>query len=99
MANAVLDWAKENRYALPFKNDFAQALTVFCDSAGPHEDGTQGRLLVALTDNEGHRIDSFIFWESRKLKRVCRATITGEALSACEGHETATSRSMWMQQI
>lgn len=61
LANAVLDWAKYNRYTLTFKKGFSQALTVFCDSAGPHEDGTQGGRLVALADNEGHRIGGFIF--------------------------------------
>lgn len=95
LAKAVLDWAKENRNALTFKRGFAQALTVLCDSAGPDEYGTQGGRLVALTDNEGHRIGGFSFWELRKVKRVYSATIPGETLSTGEGHETA----MRMQQM
>ena len=95
IANEVLAWAKENRYVLTFRKDFAKSLTVFCDSAGPDEKGTQGGRFVALTDEKGHKVGAFLFWESKKVKRVCKATITGETLSAGEGHETA----MWLQQV
>lgn len=47
-----------------------EQLLFFRDSAGPNESGTQGGCLVAITDAEGHQVGAFLFWESRKLKRV-----------------------------
>lgn len=95
VANDTIQWAKDNRYNLVFKKGFCESLSVFCDSAGPGKKGTQGGRLVALTDTLGNFVSSFVFWESRKVKRVCKATITGETLSAGEGHETG----LWIQQM
>lgn len=95
IANDTIKWAKDNRYSLMFKKGFCDSLTIFCDSAGPSEEGTQGGRLIALTDVSGNSVSSFLFWESRKVKRVCKATITGETLSAGEGHESG----MWIQQM
>jgi hypothetical protein len=74
-ANATLAWAKTNRYPLVFRKG-AEQLTIFYDSAGPNEEGTQGGRICALTDVTGHRVASWIYWESRKVKRVCRSTAT-----------------------
>jgi hypothetical protein len=93
-AHATLQWAKANCYPLIFRKG-ATTLTVFTDFAGPNEQGTQGGLLFALTDAKGHRVAGWIYWESRKVKRVCRSTTTAEILSLGEGFDTA----MWLQQI
>jgi Reverse transcriptase (RNA-dependent DNA polymerase) len=93
-ANATLEWIRRNRYPLRFRQGAAQ-LTAFCDSAGPHEDQTQGGRLFAITDADGHRVSGWIYWESRKVKRVCRSTLTGEVLSLGEAHDTA----VWLRQL
>jgi hypothetical protein len=71
------------------------SLTSFSDSSGPNDQGTQGGRIFALTDDEGHRVASWIFWESRKVKRVCRSTAMGEVLSLGESYDT----SMWLSKI
>lgn len=93
-ANAILSWAKENPYALRFRKG-ATCLTAFSDSAGPHEEATQGGRIFALTNDDGHYVAAWIYWESRKVKRVCRSTATGEILSLQDCFDT----SMWLQQI
>jgi hypothetical protein len=93
-ANATLQWAQDNLYSLCFRKGVSR-LTMFCDSAGPHEEGTQGGRLCALTDEDSHRVAAWVFWESRKVKRVCRSTATGEVLSLGEAYDTA----MWLRQI
>jgi hypothetical protein len=93
-ANAVLLWAKSNRYSMRFRRGTA-CLTAFSDSAGPNELGTQGGRLFALTDAESHKVSAWIYWESRKVKRVCRSTATGEILSLGECYNTA----MWLRKI
>jgi hypothetical protein len=93
-ANAILTWAKANRYEIRFRRG-ASHLTSFSDSAGPSEHGTQGGRIFALTDKNGHRVAAWIFWESRKVKRVCRSTAAGEILSLGESYDT----SMWIQKV
>jgi hypothetical protein len=61
----------------------------------PNEDGTQGRRLFTLADEEGHRVAGWIHWESRKVKRVCRCTATGETLSLGESYDAL----MWLRHI
>jgi hypothetical protein len=55
----------------------------------------RGGWLFALADEEGHRVAGWIHWESRKVKRVCRSTATGETLSLGESYDA----SMWLRQI
>jgi hypothetical protein len=93
-ANATLHWAKNNRYPSVFRRGVA-CLTVFADAAGPNESGTQGGRVYALTDAEGHGVAGWIFWESRKVKRVCRSTATAEILSLGDGYDGA----MWLRQV
>jgi hypothetical protein len=93
-ANFLLAWSKEICYNLIFRRG-AVCPTAFSDSAGPNDLGTQGGRLFALTDSESHRLASWIYWESRKVKRVCRSTATGEVLSLGESFDTA----MWLKKI
>jgi Reverse transcriptase (RNA-dependent DNA polymerase) len=93
-ANAILAWMKSNTFNLRFRKG-AVCLTAFSDSAGPHEEATQGGRIFALTSEDGHRVAAWIYWESRKVKRVCRSTATGEILSLHESFDT----SMWLQQV
>jgi hypothetical protein len=93
-ANAALAWIQQNRYPLRFRKGTSQ-LTAFCDSAGPSDVGTQGCRLFALTDNDGHRVCGWIYWESKKVKRVCRSSATGEVLSLGEAYDTG----IWLKQL
>jgi hypothetical protein len=70
-----------------------ESLTVFCDAAGPNSDGTQGGRMIALTDEEGHRVASWIYWES--VRRVSRSNAKAETLSVGEACDTA----MWLRQL
>jgi hypothetical protein len=79
-ANPTMKWSQKKRYALCFRKG-AHSLTVFCDAAGPNETGTQGFRFAALSDKEGHRVLSWVFWESRKVRRVCRSTATAETVT------------------
>jgi hypothetical protein len=90
----LLPGARKNRYDLRFRRGVA-CLVAFSDSAGPKELGTQGGRLLALADADCHRVASWIFWESRKVKRVCRSTATGDILSLGESYDT----SMWLRKI
>lgn len=90
IAIKLLTWANVTPYALMLRKGYSNTLTVFCDSAGRAEQlvrpGRGGRL-IALTDADSHFMCGVVFWESKKVKRVCKATITGETLLAGEGHE------------
>jgi hypothetical protein len=96
-ANSILNWAKANKFDMRFRKG-ATCLTAYSDSAGPHENATQGGRIFALTDDESHRVSAWIFWESRKVKRVCRSTATGEILSLGESFDTAIwLRAVWQE--
>jgi hypothetical protein len=45
-----------------------------------------------LTNKTGHSVASWIFWESRTIKRVCRSSSASEVLSAVEGY----GATMWL---
>jgi hypothetical protein len=92
--NATLAWAKANPYVLKYLPG-AKRLVGFADSAGPSPQGTQGGRLFALTDEDGFQVCAWIYWESRKVKRVCSSSNTGELLSCTEAFDT----SMWLQQL
>lgn len=87
-------WAKASRYTLRYLPG-AKRLIGFSDSAGPSPSGTQGGRLFALTDDEGHQVCGWIYWESRKVKLVCGSSNTGELLSCVESHDT----SIWLLQL
>jgi hypothetical protein len=61
-ANATLAWAKSNLYNLRFRKG-ATYLTSFSGSAGPNESATQGGRVFALTDDDGHHVSCWIYWE------------------------------------
>jgi hypothetical protein len=92
--NATLAWAKANPYVLKYLPG-AKRLVGFADSAGPTPQGTQGGRLFALTNEDGFQVCAWICWESRKVKRVCSSSNTGELLSRTEAFDT----SMWLQQL
>lgn len=92
--NNVLKYIKKEQYAMRFRKG-AKLLSVFCDSAGPNERGTQGGRVFALTDEKTEEVACWIYWESRKVKRTCRSTNTAEVLAMDEGRDTA----MWLQQL
>jgi hypothetical protein len=62
-------------------------------SLGKLNDGkSQGGRKSCLTDKTGHAVTSWIFWESRTIKRVCRSSSASEVLSAVEGYDAT----MWL---
>jgi hypothetical protein len=73
----------------------SKRLVAFADSEGPSPQGTQGGRLFARTDEDGFQVCAWIYWKSRKVKRVCSSSNTGELLSYTEAFDT----SMWLQQL
>jgi hypothetical protein len=92
--DATFAWAKANPYVLKYLPG-AKHLVGFADTAGPSPQGTQGGRLFALMDEDGFQVCAWIYWESRKVKRVCSSSNTGELLSFTEALDT----SMWLQQL
>jgi hypothetical protein len=73
--------------------DKVENLTMFHDdSLGYLDDGkSQGGRIACFTNKTGHSVVSWIFLESRTIKRMCRSSSASEVLSAVEGYE-ATMR-------
>jgi hypothetical protein len=90
--NATLAWEKASPYVLNLPG--AKRLVGFAGSAGPSPQGQGGRLF-ALTDEDGFQVCAWIYWETRKVKRVCSSSNTGGLLSCTEAFDT----SMWLQQL
>jgi hypothetical protein len=92
-ANAALQYAQNIRGILKYRRG-VENLTMFHDgSLGNLDDGkSQGGRIAFLTNKTGHSVASWIFWESRTIKRVCRSSSTSEVLSAVEGYDTT----MWL---
>jgi hypothetical protein len=62
-------------------------------SLGNLDDGkSQSGRISCLTNKTGHSVASWIFWESRTIKRVCRSSSASEVLSDEEGYDA----SMWL---
>jgi hypothetical protein len=60
---------------------------------GNLDDGTsQGGRIACLKNKTGHSVASWIFWESRTIKRVCLSSSLSEILSAVEGYDAT----MWL---
>jgi hypothetical protein len=93
LANAVLQYAQKDRVILKYRRG-AENLTIFYDgSLGNMDDGRcQGGRIACLTNKTGHSVASWIFWESRTIKRVCLAPSASEVLSAVEGYDAT----MWL---
>jgi hypothetical protein len=63
------------------------------DAFGNLEDRkSQGGRIACLTDKTGHSVASWIFWESRTIKRVCLSSSASEVLSAVEEYYAT----MWL---
>jgi hypothetical protein len=59
-------------------------------SVGNLDDGkSKGGRIACLTSKTGHSVASWIFWESRPIKRVCRSSSASEVLLAVEGYDAA----------
>jgi hypothetical protein len=69
-------------------------LKMFHDgSLGNLDDGkSQDGQIACLTNEIGHSVASWIFRESRTIKRVCRSSSASEILSAVEGYDAT----MWL---
>jgi hypothetical protein len=66
-------------------------------SLGNMDDGkSQGGRIACLTNKTGHSMASWIFWESRTIKRVCRSSSASEVLSAVEGYD-ARLLALWKE--
>jgi hypothetical protein len=92
-ANAALRYAQKNRVILKYRRG-VENLTMFHDgSLGNLDDGkSQGGRIACLTNKTGNSVASWIFWESRTIKRVCRSPSASEFLSAVEGYDAT----MWL---
>jgi hypothetical protein len=87
-ANAALQYAQKNRVILKYRRG-VENLTMYHDgSLGNLDDGkSQGGQIACLTNKTGHSVASWIFWESRTIKRMCRSSSASEVLSAVEGYD------------
>jgi hypothetical protein len=68
-------------------------------SLGNLDDGkSQGGRIACLTNKVGHSVASWIFRESKTIRRVCRSSSASEVLSALEDYD-ATMRllALWKQ--
>jgi hypothetical protein len=74
----------KNRVILKYRRG-VENLTVFHDgSLGNLDDGkSQGGRIACLTNKTGHSVDSWIFWESRTIERVCRSSSASEISVGC----------------
>jgi Reverse transcriptase (RNA-dependent DNA polymerase) len=90
-ANAALQYARKNRVILKYRRG-VENLTMFHDgSLGNLDDGkSQGGRIACLQNKTGHSVASWIFWESRTIKRVCCSSSASEVLSAVEGYDATT---------
>jgi hypothetical protein len=57
------------------------------------DEKSQGGRIACLTNKTGHSVASWIFWESRTIKRVCRSSLASEVMSAVEDYD-ATMRQL-----
>jgi hypothetical protein len=92
-ANAALQYAQKNRVILKYGRG-VENLTMFHDgSLGNSDDEkSQGGRIACFTNKTGLSVASWIFWESRSIKRVCRSSSASEVLSASEGYDAT----MWL---
>jgi hypothetical protein len=92
-SNAALQYAQKNRVILKYSRG-VENLTMLHDGyLGNLDDGkSQGGRIACVTNKTGHSVASWIFWESRKTKRVCRSSSASEVLSAVEDNDAT----MWL---
>jgi hypothetical protein len=92
-ANTALQYAQNNRVILKYRRG-VENLTMFHDgSLGNFDDGkSQGGRIACLTNKTGQSVASWIFWESRTIKRVCSPSSASVVLSAVECYDAT----MWI---
>jgi hypothetical protein len=73
-ANAVLAWAKEQRFNMRFRKG-TECLTPFVDSAGPNDCGTQGGRIFALTCKDSHRVAEWVSINRNRRNTILRRRI------------------------
>jgi hypothetical protein len=68
-------------------------------SLGNLDDGkSQGGRIACLSNKTGHSVASWIFWESRTFKRVCRSSSASEVLSTVESYDaTMCLLALWKE--
>ena len=89
-ANKVLRNVKQSNVSLKYGTlKQPLKLVVYCDASYTNlKDGASlGGMIVFLVDSEGRA--SVITWMSRKLRRVCRSTITAETLSLLDAMDSS----------
>jgi hypothetical protein len=92
-ANAALQYAQKNRVILKYRRGVENLTMLHDGSLGNLDDGkSQGGRIACLTNKTGHSVVSWIFWESRTIKRVFRSSSASEVLSAVEGYDAT----MWL---
>jgi hypothetical protein len=92
-ANVALQYAQKNRVILKNRRG-VENLSMFHDGylGNLYGGQSQGGRIACLTNKTGHSVASWIFWESRTVKRVCRSYSASEVLSAVEGYDAT----MWV---
>jgi hypothetical protein len=92
-ANATLQHAQNNRVILKHRRG-VENLTMFHDgSPGNLDDGkSQGDRISCLTNKTGHSVASWIFRESRTIKRVSLSSSASAVRSAVEWYDAT----MWL---
>ena len=84
-ANKVVRKLKQRQVSLKYgclKKPYN--LVAFCDTsyANLNDNFSQGGLIVFLNGKDGNI--SPLYWNSKKMKRVCRSTITAETMALLE---------------
>jgi hypothetical protein len=91
--NVALQYAQKNQLILKYKRGFENLTMIHDGFLGNLDDGkSQGGRIACLTNKTGHSMASWIFLESRTIKRVCRSSSASEVLSAVEGYDAT----MWL---
>jgi Reverse transcriptase (RNA-dependent DNA polymerase) len=87
-AKAALQYAQNNRVILKYRRN-VENLTMFHDGSlnNLDDEKSQGGRIACLTNKTGHLVASWIFWESRTIKHVCRSSSVSEVRSAVEGYD------------
>ena len=96
MANKVIRKVKSTSVEIVFcKLQSPLHLTVHCDAsyANLPSGGSQGGHIVFLSDEEGYL--SPLSWTSKRVRRVCRSTISAETMSMLD----AVDASIWMAHL
>ena len=95
-ANKVLKRAKATQVSLKFKKLISPLhLLSYCDAsfANLPDGSSQGGMLIFMADDHGNT--SPLFWSSRKLRRVCRSTLTAETMAMLDTVDSC----VWLSHI